>query len=342
MRVLVTGGLGYIGSHTCVSLMSAGVDLHIIDNLGNSSLDVVGRIAAITGIQPSLTVGDIRSREDLKAAFSQGPFDAVLHFAGVKAVGESVLKPIEYFDNNLTGTLVLVELMEEHACRHLIFSSSATVYGEPSILPLDESAALRPCNPYGRSKLFVEAILQDLSVANSDWRITCLRYFNPVGAHQSGLLGEMPRGTPSNLMPYVAQVAARWRDSLSIFGDDYPTRDGTGVRDYIHVVDLAAGHVSALRALAVGPAYSVVNLGTGGGYSVLEVIQAYERASGVSIPFKVVGRRPGDVAACYADPGQAYRQFGWKSQLGLAEMCADSWRWQSRLPPPSSAAHFNL
>lgn len=330
--ILVTGGTGYIGSHTVVELLQAGHDLAILDNLSNSSPKVLDRIETITGTRPRFIEGDIRDAATLAKAFADHPIGSVIHFAGLKAVGESVEQPLRYYDNNIAGTLRLLEAMEAAGVRSLVFSSSATVYGNPHALPIREDFPLQATNPYGRTKLFIEEMLRDLSVANSTWRIALLRYFNPVGAHASGLIGEDPRGIPNNLMPYVSQVAVGRRPHLQVFGNDYATPDGTGVRDYIHVVDLAQGHLRALEAISGQPGLLTVNLGTGRGYSVLEVIAAFEKASGRSIPYQIAPRRPGDVAACYADPAFANATLQWHASRNLDAMCADTWRWQQGNP----------
>ena len=338
--ILVTGGAGYIGSHTCVELLNAGFDITVFDNFCNSNPEALARIRKITGRKPELITGDCRDRSALTAALRHSKAEAVIHFAGLKAVGESVEQPLSYYDNNVAGTLRLLEAMQECDVKTLVFSSSATVYGDPLRLPLTEDHPLAPTNPYGRSKLMVEEILRDLQRSDNSFRIAILRYFNPVGAHASGLIGEDPQGIPNNLMPFVAQVAIGRREILNVWGNDYPTPDGTGVRDYIHVVDLALGHLKALEALeasrhAQDNQYSgclTVNLGTGRGYSVLDVVRAYEQASGQPITYQIASRRPGDVAACYADPKRALETLGWQAKLGLEEMCASSWRWQSINP----------
>jgi UDP-glucose 4-epimerase len=333
VKVLVTGGAGYIGSHTCVELMQAGHEVVVYDNLCNSHGEALARIARIAGRAPRLVRADVRDAGALRAVLAGRDFDAVVHFAGLKAVGESVEQPLDYYDNNVQGTLALCRAMREAGVGTLVFSSSATVYGEPGAVPIREDAPLRPASPYGRSKLMVEQILRDLEAAGPDaWRIALLRYFNPVGAHPSGLIGEDPRGVPNNLMPYVAQVAIGARDRLRVFGRDYPTPDGTGVRDYIHVVDLARGHAAAIEALLRSGRGLTVNLGTGRGASVLEVVRAFERASGRTIPCEHVGRRPGDIAECWADPGLAQTTLGWKATRTLEDMCRDAWRWQSMNP----------
>ena len=330
--ILVTGGAGYIGSHTCVELLGAGMDVTVFDNFCNSSPEALRRVERIAGRPLTLVRGDIRDRAALSAALRASGAQAVIHFAGLKAVGESVDKPVEYYDNNVVGTLRLIEAMRECAIGTLVFSSSATVYGDPQRLPLTEDHPLSATNPYGRSKLMIEDILRDLRRSDARWRLGLLRYFNPAGAHESGLIGEDPRGIPNNLMPFVAQVAAGGREYLSVWGDDYPTVDGTGVRDYIHVVDLARGHVKALERLCANAGCFTVNLGTGTGYSVLDMVRAFEKASGRSIPYRVAARRPGDIAACFADPTLAHEILGWRAERGLEAMCADGWRWQSGNP----------
>jgi len=327
--ILVTGGTGYIGSHTVVELLAGGHDVWIVDNLCNSKASVVDRIAAIAGRRPEFVHADVRDGAALRNIFAQTRFDAVVHFAGLKAVGESVVKPLDYYDNNVAGILVLTGVMAETGVKCLAFSSSATVYGDPHAVPVREDFPLRVTNPYGRSKLMVEDILRDLAAADASWRIALLRYFNPVGAHASGLIGEDPLGTPNNLMPFALQVAAGRRPQLAVFGGDYPTPDGTGVRDYIHVVDLAQGHVAALRALAERPGVLTVNLGTGRGYSVLELVHALARVSDRPLPYCIADRRPGDIAECYADVTLARTILGWQATRGLEQMCADGWRWQS-------------
>lgn len=326
MKVLVTGGAGYIGSHTVVELLAAGHDAVIIDNLCNSKATVLDRIERIAGRRPPFVHGDIRDRTALLPALAG--CGAVIHFAGLKAVGESVAKPLEYYDNNVAGSVTLFEAMRDAGVRTLVFSSSATVYGDPHAVPIREDFPLSATNPYGRSKLMIEDMLRDLAAADAGWRIALLRYFNPVGAHASGILGEDPNGIPNNLMPFVAQVAVGRLPQLAVFGDDYPTPDGTGVRDYIHVVDLALGHLAALKGLAARAGLLTVNLGTGRGYSVLEMVRAFERASGRPVPYRVAPRRPGDIAACYADPSLADRLLGWRAQRDIDAMCADAWRWQ--------------
>lgn len=327
--ILVTGGTGYVGSHTVVELMLSGFEVLIVDNFSNSKASVLGRIERIVGRRPEFVEADVRDRESLRILFANRRFDAVIHFAGLKAVGESMAQPLRYFDNNVHGTLVLLETMAEAGVKTLIFSSSATVYGDPSEVPIRENFPRSATNPYGRSKLIIEEILGDVATADAAWRIASLRYFNPAGAHESGLIGEDPNGIPNNLMPYIAKVAAGTLGKLSIFGSDYPTHDGTGVRDYIHVVDLARGHLAALKAVTVSPGVLTVNLGTGQGYSVLDVVKAFEAASGRRVPYQIVERRPGDIAAYYADPSLAKTLLGWQAQYGINEMCRDAWRWQS-------------
>jgi UDP-glucose 4-epimerase len=330
--ILVTGGAGYIGSHTVVELLATGHELLILDNLSNSSPKVLDRIEQISGRRPLFIAGDIRDGHLLAELFAAHPIQAVIHFAGFKAVGESVEQPMRYYDNNVVGSLRLFEAMAAAGVFRLVFSSSATVYGDPHTVPIDEQFLLQVTNPYGRSKLIIEDMLRDIGHADPRWRVALLRYFNPVGAHASGLIGEDPRGIPNNLMPYVAQVAVGRRAELNVFGGDYPTPDGTGVRDYIHVVDLALGHLAALARLDVLDGVVPVNLGTGRGYSVLDVVAAFEKASGQAVPYRIVDRRPGDVAACYADPQLAKGLLGWQAARDLAAMCADTWRWQSVNP----------
>jgi UDP-glucose 4-epimerase len=327
-KILVTGGTGYIGSHTVVELMMAGYDVFVIDNLSNSKASVLDRVQRITGRRPEFRRIDVRDRPALRQLFASRRFDAVVHFAGLKAVGESVSRPLEYYDNNVSGSVALFECMGEAGLRTIVFSSSATVYGEPATVPIREDFPLSASNPYGRSKLMVEDILRDMVKADPRWRVALLRYFNPVGAHASGLIGEDPNGIPNNLMPYIAQVAVGRLKEQPVYGNDYPTPDGTGVRDYIHVVDLARGHLAALNALRERPGVLTVNLGTGRGYSVLELVRAFSAASGRPVPYRVVGRRPGDIAQCYADPSLARETLGWQAQLGIDAMCADAWRWQ--------------
>ncbi|MEL7043425.1 MAG: UDP-glucose 4-epimerase GalE [Pseudomonadota bacterium] len=333
-RVLLTGGTGYIGSHACIAFVEAGWEVALLDNLSNSSERVVARLDSILSQKPELFRVDIRDEVALTKALHAFQPDAVVHFAGLKAVGESVSMPVEYYDNNVAGTISLLRAMRSAGTGQLVFSSSATVYGDPASVPITETFPRSATNPYGRSKLMIEDMLIDLAAADPDWRIALLRYFNPVGAHPSGLIGEDPSGIPNNLMPFVAQVAVGKRERLSVFGGDYPTPDGTGVRDYIHVLDLAAGHVAALASLLSVPQGQplIVNLGTGQGYSVLDVVRAFEEASGQSVPYEIVARRPGDVAECYADPRLAKERLGWAAELGIERMCEDSWRWQSKNP----------
>jgi len=329
MKILVTGGMGYIGSHTVVELMTAGHDVVVVDNLTNADISVRQRVSRITGREFSFQEADIRNRQAMEALFSIHQFDAVIHFAGLKAVGESVAQPLRYYDNNVGGSVVLFETMAAAGVKTLVFSSSATVYGDPASVPITEDFPLKATNPYGHSKLMIEEILRDTAKADATWRIALLRYFNPIGAHQSGLIGEEPSGIPNNLLPYIAQVAQGRREYLNVFGSDWPTVDGTGVRDYIHVVDLAIGHVKALDKLAATPGLHTWNLGTGRGSSVLEMVRAFEAASGKPVPYRIVERRPGDIAACYANTERAERELGWKAQYDVARMCEDAWRWQS-------------
>jgi UDP-glucose 4-epimerase len=332
MRVLVTGGAGYIGSHTCLVLLEAGHEVVVADNLSNSKEESLRRVRDLTGRPLTFHRVDLLNRHGLAELFRREPIDAVLHFAGLKAVGESVAQPLRYFHNNVTGTLILCDVMAQHGVKTMVFSSSATVYGDPHAVPITEDFPLSATNPYGRSKLMIEEILRDLERADPEWRIAILRYFNPVGAHESGRIGEDPNGIPNNLLPYVAQVAVGRLPELTVYGTDYPTPDGTGVRDYIHVMDLAAGHERALERLKSQTGVLTYNLGTGRGRSVLEMIAAFERASGRKVPNRVAPRRPGDVAACWADPGRAHAELGWTAHRDVDEMCADAWRWQSANP----------
>lgn len=333
MTILVTGGTGYIGSHTVVELQSAGYDVVVMDNLSNSSMKVLDRIEAITGKKVPFYEADIRNREDLEKIFSNEKIDAVIHFAGLKAVGESVQKPWEYYENNISGTLTLLDEMKKHNVKNIIFSSSATVYGNPAIIPITEECPKGVCtNPYGWTKHMLEQILTDIQKADNEWNVVLLRYFNPIGAHKSGTMGENPNGIPNNLMPYITQVAVGKLDRLNVFGDDYDTPDGTGVRDYIHVVDLAKGHVKALKKLEPGTGLSLYNLGTGVGYSVLDIVKNFEEANGVKIPYEIAPRRAGDIATCYSDASKAEKELGWKAENGIREMCEDSWRWQKNNP----------
>ena len=332
MKILVTGGAGYIGSHTVILLIEAGYEIVIFDNFCNASKEAIKRVEKIVGKEVTTVEGDVRSRDDLHKVFNEHKIDAVIHFAGLKAVGESVEQPLKYYDNNVNGTAVLCEVMAEHACRSIVFSSSATVYGDPHTTPIDENFPLSATNPYGRSKLFVEEMLRDLYVSDKSWKIVLLRYFNPVGAHESGSIGEDPNGIPNNLMPFIAQTAVGKREYLSIFGDDYNTHDGTGVRDYIHVMDLADGHVKAIDRIKDFTEVMTINLGTGKGYSVLDMLKAFEKASGKTVPYKIAPRRAGDIAKCFANPSYAKEILGWEAKKGIKEMCEDSWRWQSNNP----------
>ena len=333
MRILVTGGAGYIGSNTCVELLNAGYEVVILDNLYNSSKKAVDRIQEITGKTVTFYENDMLDAEALEKLFSQEKIDCVIHFAGLKAVGESVAKPLEYYKNNIQGTLTLVEAMRNHGCKNIIFSSSATVYGDPAFVPITEECPKgTPTNPYGWTKSMLEQILTDLHTADEEWNVILLRYFNPIGAHASGMLGEDPTGIPNNLMPYISQVAVGKLEKLGVFGDDYDTPDGTGVRDYIHVVDLAKGHVKALDMIEKNCGLEVYNLGTGIGYSVLDIVKAFERANGIKIPYEIKPRRAGDIATCYADPGKAREKLGWEAKLGIEDMCRDSYNWQKKNP----------
>jgi len=332
MKILTTGGAGYIGSHTCLELLQAGHEVTVVDNLSNSKEESLRRVQKITGRPVSFCRVDLLDKPALTAVFRKHSFDAVIHFAGLKAVGESTQIPLRYYHNNITGTLNLCEVMKEFGVRTIVFSSSATVYGNPHKVPITEEFPLSTTNPYGRTKLMIEEILRDLRAAEPEWQIALLRYFNPVGAHESGQIGEDPNDIPNNLFPYIAQVAVGKLKELPVFGNDYATPDGTGVRDYIHVVDLSRGHLQALEKLRSKPGLVTYNLGTGRGYSVLEAIAAFSKACGKPIPHKIVGRRPGDVASCYADPSLARRELGWEAAKGLEEMCADTWRWQRNNP----------
>jgi len=340
--ILVTGGAGYIGSHTCVELLDSGFEVVVIDNLSNSKIEAIRRVEKISGRSIPFHQADINDAEALKRIFQTHTIDAVIHFAGLKAVGESCQQPLNYYQNNISGTLVLLGSMAEHGVKKLVFSSSATVYGDPHTVPITEDFPLSATNPYGRTKLFIEEILRDASAADSlnkndqPWQISILRYFNPIGAHASGLIGEDPNGIPNNLMPYLSQVAIGKLPTLSIFGDDYPTHDGTGVRDYIHVVDLAQGHIKALEYLMSHSSDTricdAINLGTGNGYSVLDMVNTFNRETGQAVPYKITPRRPGDVASCYADPSLAAEKLKWQAERGLPQMMADTWRWQSHNP----------
>jgi UDP-glucose 4-epimerase len=330
--ILVTGGAGYIGSHTCVELLNAGYEVTVLDNFCNSQVEALERVQRITGKRPALVEGDIRDSATLLQTLRRSGASAVIHFAGLKAVGESVEKPLAYYDNNVVGTVRLLQAMAECNVKTLVFSSSATVYGDPQQLPLTEQHPLSATNPYGQTKLTIEEILRDLYRSDPSWRLSILRYFNPVGAHSSGLIGEDPRGTPNNLLPFVAQVAVGRREFLNVWGKDYATPDGTGVRDYIHVVDLALGHLKALERLRQHTECLAINLGTGVGYSVLDMVHAFEQASGKPIPYRIAPRRAGDIASCYADPSLALAMLGWRAERGLQDMCADAWHWQNSNP----------
>ena len=333
MAILVTGGAGYIGSHTCIELIRAGYDIVVTDNLCNSSRESLRRVEKIVGREIKFYEADIRDADAMKAIFDAEDIDAVIHFAGLKAVGESVAKPLEYYDNNINGTLVLCNAMRNAGVKNIIFSSSATVYGDPAFIPITEECPKGQCtNPYGWTKSMLEQILTDFHTADPEWNVVLLRYFNPVGAHKSGTIGEDPKGIPNNLMPYITQVAVGKREFLGVFGNDYDTHDGTGVRDYIHVVDLADGHVKALKKIEEKAGVCVYNLGTGNGYSVLDMVKAFGEACGKELPYKILDRRPGDIATCYADPAKAKAELGWEAIRGLEEMCEDSWRWQSMNP----------
>lgn len=330
--ILVTGGTGYIGSHTCVELLESGHDVVVLDNLRNSSAKSLAVVQSLTGRKVTFYEGDIRDESFLRQLFQTETIDHVIHFAGLKAVGESSQIPLDYYDNNIAGTVTLLRVMAEQNCKNIIFSSSATVYGNPEIVPITETSPLSATNPYGRTKLMLEEVLTDLSKSDQNWNIVLLRYFNPIGAHASGDLGEDPRGIPNNLLPYVTQVAVGKLAQVSVFGDDYDTVDGTGVRDYIHVVDLAKGHVAALKRLEPGTGLSIYNLGTGQGYSVLEIIEHMSATVGQPIPYQIVERRPGDIATCYAQVDKAARELGWRAEFGIERMCQDAWRWQRQHP----------
>lgn len=339
MNILVTGGAGYIGSHTVVALKESGENVVVLDNLSNSDMKAIGRVEEILGTKVPFYCCDIRNREGLEKVFGENSIDCVIHFAGLKAVGESVVKPWEYYDNNITGTLTLLDVMRKHGVKNIIFSSSATVYGDPAQIPITEECPKGKCtNPYGETKSMLEDILISMHTADikngvpKAWNIVILRYFNPIGAHPSGLIGENPNGIPNNLMPYITQAAVGKRKELNVFGGDYPTHDGTGVRDYIHVMDLADGHVKALKAIREKCGVAVYNLGTGTGYSVLDVVKTFEKASGVKIPYRIVERRPGDIAQCYSSPLKAERELGWKAKYNLYDMCLSSWNWQRKNP----------
>jgi UDP-glucose 4-epimerase len=332
MSILVAGGAGYIGSHTCVELLNAGYEIVVVDNLDNSKHESLKRIKELTGKNFTFYRADLLDKDALVQIFSKNKIEAVIHFAGLKAVGESVEKPLRYYHNNITGTLVLTEVMQQFGVEKMVFSSSATVYGMPEQVPIREDFSLSATNPYGRTKLMIEEILRDVYVSNNDWSIALLRYFNPIGAHESGRIGEDPNGIPNNLMPYITQVAVGKLNELKVFGNDYQTVDGTGVRDYIHVVDLAKGHLKALEKVMSTTGIEAYNLGTGKGYSFLEMVKAFESASGKNVPYQIVERRPGDIAKCYADPMKAKTELGWEAEKGIEEMCRDSWRWQAENP----------
>jgi len=332
MKILVTGGAGYIGSHTCIELLQAGYEVVVVDNLINSREESLKRVQELTGKTLSFHKVDLLNKRELNDVFHKSSIDAVIHFAGLKAVGESVSIPLHYYHNNVSGTLILCDVMQKYKVKNLVFSSSATVYGEPEKVPINENFPLSATNPYGRSKLMIEEILRDLYAAEPSWNIAILRYFNPVGAHSSGRIGEDPNGIPNNLMPFISRVAVGRLSELPVFGNDYPTQDGTGIRDYIHVMDLANGHLKALEKLSSNPGTVTYNLGTGRGYSVLEVVSSFEQTSEKKIPYKIMGRRPGDAAICYADPSKAERELNWSAKMDLNEMCADVWRWQSNNP----------
>ena len=330
--ILVTGGMGYIGSHTVVELLNLNYEVVVVDNLSNSSILVKDRIKKITNKDFKFYNVDVTDKESLKKVFEENKIDSIIHFAAFKAVGESVEKPLEYYENNLVGALVVFELMKEFNVNNFVFSSSATVYGKPKSCPIKEDFSLSTTNPYGATKLMIEDIMRDLSKADKNLNLVILRYFNPIGAHESGLIGEEPKGIPNNLMPYITKVAVGQLNELSVFGDDYDTKDGTGVRDYIHVVDLAKGHVASIKKLEENPGLLTYNLGTGEGYSVLDLVKAFEKVNNIKIPYKIIDRRPGDIDMCYADPTKAFDELGWKAEFGIERMCEDSWRWQSNNP----------
>ena len=333
MAVLVTGGAGYIGSHTCVELLNNGYEVVVMDNLYNSNEKALERVEQITGKKVKFYNADMLDQEAMNEIFEQETIDSVIHFAGYKAVGESVRKPLEYYHNNITGTLLLCDVMRKHGVKNIIFSSSATVYGDPAFVPITEECPKgQITNPYGQTKGMLEQILTDLHVSDPEWNVVLLRYFNPIGAHKAGIIGEDPKGIPNNLVPYIAQVAVGKLEKLGVFGDDYDTPDGTGVRDYIHVVDLAVGHVKALKKIQEKAGLCIYNLGTGVGYSVLDIVKNFEAATGIKIPYEIKPRRAGDIATCYSDASKAERELGWKAQYGIKEMCEDSWRWQSQNP----------
>ena len=333
MKILLTGGAGFIGSHTLIELTEAGHEAVVVDNLDNSSPISLKRVAKIIGKDVPFYKVDIRDREGMQKVFDEHKFDACIHFAGLKAVGESCAKPLEYYENNMNGTFVLLDVMRKNGCKNIIFSSSATVYGDPAIIPITEECPKGHCtNPYGQTKSMLEEVLMDVQKADNEWNIVLLRYFNPIGAHKSGTIGENPNGIPNNLMPYITQTAVGKRAELGVFGDDYDTHDGTGVRDYIHVVDLARAHVAALKAIIENKGIAIYNIGTGHGYSVLDVVKAFEKANGVPVPYSIKPRRPGDIATCYCNPAKAEAELGWKAEFGIEEMCRDSWNWQKNNP----------
>ncbi|MBO5615829.1 MAG: UDP-glucose 4-epimerase GalE [Prevotella sp.] len=333
MRILLTGGAGYIGSHTAVELYNAGHEVVIVDNLANSKEEAIKRVEKITGKEVPFVKADVRDREAMDKIFKSWKIDAVIHFAGLKAVGESCVKPLEYYENNMNATFVLLDVMRNNGCKNIIFSSSATVYGDPAIIPITEECPKGHCtNPYGQTKSMLEEVLTDVQKADNEWNVVLLRYFNPIGAHKSGLIGENPNGIPNNLMPYITQTAIGMRKELGVFGNDYDTPDGTGVRDYIHVVDLATGHVAALQAIEKNCGLAVYNLGTGHGYSVLDVVKAFEKANGLKVPYSIKPRRPGDIATCYCNPAKAKAELGWEAKYGIEDMCRDSWNFQKNNP----------
>lgn len=333
MNILLTGGAGYIGSHTIIELDKAGHSVVVVDNFVNSNPESLRRVSKIIGKDIPLYEVDVRDKDALSKVFDDNKFDAVIHFAGLKAVGESVSKPLEYYHNNMTGTFILLDVMRQHDCKNIIFSSSATVYGDPAIIPITEECPKGHCtNPYGQTKSMLEEVLMDVQKADPEWNVVLLRYFNPIGAHQSGTIGENPNGIPNNLMPYITQTAVGIRQELGVFGNDYDTPDGTGVRDYIHVCDLASGHVAALKAIELKCGLAIYNLGTGHGYSVLDVVKAFEKVNGVKVPYSIKPRRPGDIATCYCNPAKAEAELGWKAQYGIEEMVRDSWNWQRNNP----------
>ena len=333
MNILLTGGAGYIGSHTIIELDKAGHSVVVVDNLVNSNPESLRRVSKIIGKDLPFYEVDVRDKDNLSKVFDENKIDAVIHFAGLKAVGESVSKPLEYYHNNMTGTFILLDVMRQHGCKNIIFSSSATVYGDPAIIPITEECPKGHCtNPYGQTKSMLEEVLMDVQKADPEWNVVLLRYFNPIGAHQSGMIGENPNGIPNNLMPYITQTAVGIRKELGVFGNDYDTPDGTGVRDYIHVCDLASGHVAALKAIEKTCGLAIYNLGTGHGYSVLDVVKAFEKVNGVKVPYSIKPRRPGDIATCYCNPAKAEAELGWKAQYGIEEMCRDSWNWQKNNP----------